>query len=163
MRAGCRRRLKYSTIMASTSSTTDRHCSGPDTAHHHHRQSAMQGQQLRPALRRHQSDSMTATTTASNCTASSTASNHPYLGDRQVDAIESWKTTVPAKSTCPIPTREDPVIEAYLQTKMALFQSLVSAKDAGRDSNNHHHRHVDRAGDRAAVTRQQGSVECGAE
>lgn len=147
--------------MASTSSTTDRHCSGPDTAHHHHH-SAVQGDRLRPALRRNQSDSMTASTTSSAHTRSSTSSNHPYLGDRQVDAIETWKTTVPAKSTCPIPTREDPVIEAYLQTKMALFQSLVSAKDPARDGNSHH-RHMDRPGDRPAVTRQKGSLECGAE
>ncbi|KAK4500982.1 hypothetical protein PRZ48_006788 [Zasmidium cellare] len=58
--------------------------------------------------------------------------SHPYLGDRQLDAIESWKTSVQAKQSCSMRgPGDDPVVEAYLRTKMALFQSLVSAKDPG--------------------------------
>lgn len=138
-------------IMASSSSNTDRrYSSDPDTAHR-----SSTREELRPALRRNPSNTMSTSTSSSNYTHSSAAS-HPYLGDRQVDAIESWKTTVPGKMTCPprLP-EEDPVVQAYLQTKMALFESLATAGNkakgpATRDSNGHHH-HVDNASDRTSA------------
>ncbi|KAF2163598.1 hypothetical protein M409DRAFT_57478 [Zasmidium cellare ATCC 36951] len=120
--------------MASNPSTVDRHCSGPRHHHHHHQNSSStsttETQSLGPDLQRSPSNTMTESTTSATYTHSSNSSYHPYLGDRQLNAIESWKTSVQAKSTCPMRVAgEDPVIEAYLQTKMALFRSLAGVKD----------------------------------
>lgn len=77
---------------------------------------------------RRKASSIASTTSSSSSTS---AKSHPYLGNQQINAIESWKTSVPTKSIRPqdMPD-EDPVIQAYLQTKMALFQSMEKQKIA---------------------------------
>lgn len=68
-------------------------------------------------------------TSTSSC--SSPSSIHPYLRDREVGAIDRWNDQTPSKPAIPTrtPTDTDPVVHAYLQAKMALFQNLsVTAK-----------------------------------
>lgn len=66
---------------------------------------------------------------------SSLAGLHPYLGEQKVNDIESWTAGISTKPTQHhgLPDDIDPVVQAYLQAKMALFQSLV-ASSAGSDS-----------------------------
>lgn len=42
-------------------------------------------------------------------------------------AIESWSASVPGKRTQGISEDIDPVVQAYLETKMALFRSVASS------------------------------------
>ncbi|KAK4544171.1 hypothetical protein LTR36_004381 [Oleoguttula mirabilis] len=67
-----------------------------------------------------------APSTKSTSTTSSSSRSHPYLGNREVYAIEHWNDSIPAKATCGpnVPDGVDPVIQAYMQAKMALFQTL---------------------------------------
>lgn len=67
-----------------------------------------------------------ATATASRASSTSTSASHAYLGDGKVLAIESWNASVPAKGAHSIAEDIDPVVQAYLETKMALFRSVAS-------------------------------------
>lgn len=72
----------------------------------------------------------TALSTVSSSTASSINSTHPYLGDREISAIENWNDSIPGKNqrAPSAPNDQDSVVQAYLQAKMALFQNLHVSK-----------------------------------
>ena len=74
------------------------------------------------------STSSKATTTASN-----SSGDHPYLRPQERTAIESWKATVPQKSTLPkdVPMEHNSVIQAYLEVKLSLFRNagVTNVKD----------------------------------
>lgn len=53
------------------------------------------------------------------------SSSHPYLGDGKAMAIESWTASIPAKRAHGSSEDIDPVVQAYLETKMALFRSAA--------------------------------------
>ena len=73
--------------------------------------------------------------TKSASTASGSDSTHPYLHDREISAIQHWNEGIPTKSTREDirPDDVDPVIQAYMQAKMALFHNL-SVKSKKSDS-----------------------------
>ena len=52
------------------------------------------------------------------------------MGETQRSAIESWKASIPKKAAWPHsgPEDVDPVVQAYLETKMALFRSIADAQ-----------------------------------
>ena len=77
----------------------------------------------------------TTSSTKSMSTASSSGSTHPYLRDREISAIEHWNDGIPAKNIREEtrPNDVDPVIQAYMQAKMALFHNL-SVKSKKSDS-----------------------------
>ncbi|KXT01457.1 hypothetical protein AC578_9523 [Pseudocercospora eumusae] len=81
----------------------------------------------------HRTNSSTSSSTKST---SSTGSVHKYLGDRKISSIEAWNTGVPTKSTRPhsMPQEHDPIVQAYLQTKMALFESIAKHKNSSQSS-----------------------------
>ncbi|KAK5133892.1 hypothetical protein LTR08_007121 [Meristemomyces frigidus] len=56
-------------------------------------------------------------------TATRTESSHPYLDSSEVCAIKHWNDSIPTKSiqAPAVPGDVDPVIQAYMQAKMALF------------------------------------------
>ncbi|KAI5365296.1 hypothetical protein Slin14017_G051860 [Septoria linicola] len=72
-------------------------------------------------------------TTSSNRSASPTSSynGHQYLRDGKASDIASWTAGVPPKSTNPNGIMYDevnPAVQAYMQMKMALFQSMSRSK-----------------------------------
>lgn len=62
----------------------------------------------------------------STSTTSSSSSTHPYLENREIDAIEHWNESIPPKATraANVSNDADPVVQAYMQAKMALFHDL---------------------------------------
>ncbi|KAH9831070.1 hypothetical protein Tdes44962_MAKER02148 [Teratosphaeria destructans] len=64
----------------------------------------------------------TSTTSTDSSTAASSA--HAFLRDGEISAIETWNDSIPAKSMRP-KDDQDPAVEAYMQAKMALFNSLA--------------------------------------
>lgn len=75
--------------------------------------------------------------TASSMTSSDRSSSpnssytHQYLGDSKASDIASWTAAVPAKTTNPNGIMYDevnPAVHAYMQMKMALFQSMSRSK-----------------------------------
>ena len=73
---------------------------------------------------------------SSTTTASATGDDHPYLGDQEKSAIESWNNTVPKKSTRPkiVPEEQDPVIQAYLEAKLSLFRNAGLNSPGNQDA-----------------------------
>ena len=49
--------------------------------------------------------------------------SHPYLQSKEVYAIEHWTDSIPTKSKAAPAVPDDPVIQAYMQAKMALFKN----------------------------------------
>lgn len=68
-----------------------------------------------------------AASTVSTSTKSSSSSTHPYLGNKEVSAIEHWNESIPTKSKRATDTPNDvcPAIQAYMQAKVALFNDLT--------------------------------------
>lgn len=50
---------------------------------------------------------------------------HRYLRDQDVAAIERWKQDIPTKRSSNKRGDADPVVEAYIQAKLALFQNAT--------------------------------------
>lgn len=71
--------------------------------------------------------SKTATSAASSTSNATLSSQHPYLGNGKVSSIESWTASIPTKRAHGIPEDIDPVVQAYLETKMALFRNAASS------------------------------------
>lgn len=57
--------------------------------------------------------------------------SHPYLGKREISAIEDWNDGIPPKKA-KANLEEDPVVKAYMQEKMALFHN-ISVKERKGD------------------------------
>ncbi|KAK5164649.1 uncharacterized protein LTR77_009855 [Saxophila tyrrhenica] len=74
----------------------------------------------------------------SSTTSSSTRSacQHQYLDSGEQTAIESWNNTVPQKAmkANEMPDERDPVIQAYLEAKLSLFQKAAVNNGAYRRS-----------------------------
>jgi hypothetical protein len=64
--------------------------------------------------------------TTTSTTSSPSKTSHPYLAEREVSAIEHWNDSIPSKATGANATSKegDPVVQAYLQAKMSLFQTF---------------------------------------
>lgn len=67
---------------------------------------------------------------SSSTSTNSSQTSHPYLGARQASAIQRWTVDVPTRSTKTTnrPDKRDPIIEAYLEAKLALFRSTATSK-----------------------------------
>jgi hypothetical protein len=64
---------------------------------------------------------------------STRSTSHPYLADRQYNAIESWTASVlPSKRQNSDAEEIDPAVQAYLQMKMALFQRAAALQSGGQ-------------------------------
>lgn len=77
------------------------------------------------------SSTVSSTRSSSLNTSSCTTHAHQYLGDNKASDIASWTATVPAKTTNPngvLYDEVDPTVQAYMQMKMALFQSMSRPK-----------------------------------
>jgi len=85
---------------------------------------------MRKSTRRSKKPRTAASTKSLGPRASSTS--HPYLGKREVSAIEDWNEGIPSKKT-KTNVEEDPAVKAYMQAKMALFHTL-SVKERKSDS-----------------------------
>jgi len=61
----------------------------------------------------------------STTTSTGTDNSHPYLGDEERSVIETWneKSRRARPSSA---TPDDPVVQAYIQAKMALFQTVMT-------------------------------------
>ena len=73
-------------------------------------------------------------TSTGHTTASSTASQHQFLDDREKSAIENWNDTVPQKAARAknVPEEQDPIIQAYLKAKLNLFRNITSTDTSMR-------------------------------
>lgn len=75
----------------------------------------------------------TASSTHSSTSMTSSKSSHCFLAESEVSVIEHWNDSIPTKSTA---RQEDydPVIDAYLKAKMALFKKMPAPEVKERKS-----------------------------
>lgn len=64
--------------------------------------------------------------TGSRKSKSGSDDNRSHMGERERSAIESWNRSVSQKNARTKGEDQDPNVQAYLQAKMALFQTATS-------------------------------------